>query len=138
MTRFDEVLAALDTFTLPAGTSWTEGQVLAHCAQSVEFSLTGFPKPRSVLVRKLFGPMVMKKFLKNGEMSHDVAGEIPGAPSLGTPTREEGLARFKKAIVDFRAHQGPLQPHFAYGEVTREQYEALHSMHFADHLRARP
>ncbi len=134
MTRFDQVLAALETFRLPLGTAWTEGQVLVHCAQSVEFSLTGFPKPRSLIVRKLFGPVVMRKFLKNGVMSHDLAAEIPGAPALGSPSREEGIARLKKSIADFRAHQGPLKPHFAYGEVTREQYEALHSMHFANHL----
>ncbi len=137
MTRFDEVLAALDTFTLPPGGRWTAGQVLVHCAQSVEFSLTGFPQARGFLVQKVVGPLVMRRFLAKGALSHDVAAEIPGAPALGSPSLEEGKARLIKAIADFRAHQGPLQPHFAYGPVERGPYEALHAMHFADHLRPR-
>jgi Protein of unknown function (DUF1569) len=136
MTRFDEVLAALEHFTLPPGGTWTPGQVLVHCAQSVEFSLAGFPKPRGFLVQKVIGPVVMRRFLSKGALTHDLTAEIPGAPSLGAPSLEEGKARLTKAIADFRAHQGALQPHFAYGHVEREPYEALHAMHFADHLRA--
>jgi hypothetical protein len=134
MTRFDEVLAALPSFTVPDG-GWTAGKALVHCAQSIEYSLTGFPKPRGWLVRAVVGPVVMRRFLGRGAMSHDLAAEIPGGASLGTPSLEEGRARLTVAIAAFRARTGPFAPHFAYGPVSREQYEALHAMHFADHAR---
>lgn len=136
MIRFDDVLAALPGAQVPAG-GWTLGQVLTHCAQSIEFSLSGFPKQKGWLVRSVIGPIVMRRALARGSMSHGLTAEIPGAPALGDPTPEQGMSRLKAAIDAFRAHQGPLAPHFAYGPVSREHYEALHAMHLADHLRPR-
>lgn len=140
MTRFEEVLAKLEVLekaqASAATGSWSVAQTVAHCAQSVEFSMTGFPKPASFIVRGLFGPIVMKRFLAKGEMKHDLAAPIPGAPDLGSPSLTEAAARLRKAIADFRAYSGEFRPHFAYGPVNREQYEALHSMHFGDHFKA--
>jgi hypothetical protein len=140
MIRFDEVLTALEVLEKgppPPLPGWTIAQTLVHCAQSVEYSLTGFPKPASFLVRKLAGPLVMRRFLAKQAMEHDLRAPIPGAPALGEPVLAVGLARLRAAIASFRASTGALQPHFAYGAVTREQYEALHAMHFADHFTPR-
>jgi hypothetical protein len=115
---------------------WSLAQVLVHCAQSVELSLTGYPSPRGWVVRQVIGPRFMAKFLRQGFMSHDRAAPIPGAPPLGEPTLAEGVARLRSAIRRFEAHEGPLAPHFAYGEVDKRSYEKLHSMHVADHLAA--
>jgi hypothetical protein len=116
---------------------WTVGQVLAHCAQSIDYSRTGFPTARGWLVRKLIGPMVMRKFLRQGFMKHDLDAPIPGAPPLPELSAEEGVAKMRKAIADFQAHPGDFAPHFAYGPVSRDQYERLHAMHLADHLAPR-
>jgi hypothetical protein len=129
-----EVLAALDRLEGDLPGPWSLGQVLVHCAQSVEFSLTGYPKARGWLVRRVIGPRVMAGFLRRGAMTHDRAAPIPGAPPLGEPTLAEGIARLRSAIAAFDAHQGPLAPHFAYGEVDKASYEKLHAMHVADHL----
>ena len=137
MRTFDEALAALSALgeLKPGPGGWSPGQVLAHCAQSIELSLTGFPRPRSWVVRNVFGPLVKKRFLKAGRMTHDLAGAIPGADELDpATTQDEGRERLVRAIAAFRAHQGPLAPHFAYGATSREEYEALHAMHLADHL----
>lgn len=137
MRTFDEALAALSALgeLKPGPGGWSPGQVLAHCAQSIELSLTGFPRQRSWVVRNVFGPLVKRRFLKAGRMTHDLVGPIPGADELDpATTQDEGRERLVRAIASFRAHQGPLQPHFAYGAVSREEYEALHTMHLADHL----
>ncbi len=111
------------------------GAALAHCAQSIEYSLTGFPQPRGWVVRKLIGPLVLRKFLRQGHMRHDVLAGIPGAPNVPmTTTSADGLARLRQAMTAFEAHTGPLAPHFAYGEVSKADYEAVHAMHVADHL----
>jgi hypothetical protein len=129
-----DVLAALEGIEGEVDGPWSLAQVLVHCAQSVELSLTGYPSPRGWVVRRVIGPRVMAKFLRQGFMTHDRAAPIPGAPPLGEPTLAEGVARLRSAIVRFDAHEGPLAPHFAYGEVDKRSYETLHAMHVADHL----
>ncbi|MBL9037816.1 MAG: DUF1569 domain-containing protein [Archangium sp.] len=133
LTSFDEVLAAVAKLPETPGLGWS----LAHCAQSIDFARTGYPKPRAWLVRAVIGPMVLKKFLRQGAMSHDVAAPIPGASELGkTLTVAEGRARLEAAIAAFRAHTGTFAPHFAYGPVSRDDYERVQAMHVGDHLRA--
>ena len=60
-------------------------------------------------------------------------GVPPPDPALPAP---EGLARLENAIARFRAHTGPLAPHFAYGPVSKDAWEAVHAMHVANHLDA--
>ena len=110
--------------------------MLVHCAQSVELSMTGYPSPRGWIVRRVVGPRFMAKFLRQGFLTHDRAAPIPGAPPLGEPTLAEAKDRLQRAIRAFDAHDGPLAPHFAYGEVDKPSYEKLHAMHVADHLAA--
>jgi hypothetical protein len=129
-----EVLDALDRLEGELPGPWSLGQTLVHCAQSVEFSLTGYPRKRGWLVRRVIGPRIMAKFLRQGFMTHDRSAPIPGAPPLGEPTLAEGIARLRSAIAAFDAYQGPLAPHFAYGAVDRASYEKLHAMHVSDHL----
>lgn len=114
---------------------WSLGQMLIHCAQSIEYSVTGYPSARSALFRNTVGRLALKKFLSQGYMSHDLAAPIPNAPEPpASASTAEGLARLRQAIASFRAHPGELAPHFAYGPVTRAQYEQVHAMHVANHL----
>src|SRR4051812_38987074 len=116
--------------------SWTVAQMLAHCAQSIDYSLDGYPTARSALFRKTVGPLALKRFISKGEMSHDLEAAIPGAPELKDGTLQEGVARLRDAISRFQSHQGEVAHHFAYGKVAREAYEKVHAMHIANHLSA--
>ncbi|HYV44655.1 MAG TPA: DUF1569 domain-containing protein [Myxococcaceae bacterium] len=115
---------------------WTVPQMLAHCAQSIDYSVQGYPTDRSALFRRTIGPLALKRFLSKGEMSHDLQAAIPGAPPLPDGTLQEGIARLRDAMARFQAHPGQLAHHFAYGPVTREHYEKVHAMHVANHLSA--
>ena len=117
------------------GGGWSAAQVLIHCAQSIEYSLTGYPSNKSALFRGTVGRLVLRKFLKQGFMSHNLEAPVPNAPELpATATLAEGLTRLRKAIADFQAAQGEPAPHFAYGPVTRAQYDQIHAFHVANHL----
>ncbi len=112
------------------------GAALAHCAQSIEYSLTGFPTQRGLVVRKLIGPLLLRKYLQKGFLTHDTEAPIPGAPEVSADLSfSDGIERLRAAIAQFRSHSGILAPHFAFGKVSREDYEKLHAMHLADHLR---
>jgi spermidine/putrescine-binding protein len=121
--------------TLASAARWSWAQTLTHCAQSIEFSLTGFPSPKSALFQNTAGAVAFQVFSWRGRMSHDLAEPIPGAPPLDT-SNDVALAmgRLQKSIADFRKRTEPLHPHFAYGALNKPSYERAHAMHLANHL----
>ena len=68
-------------------------------------------------------------------MTHDLSDPIPGAPSL-TSSMDVAIAlnRLKKSLIDFDNYLGPIAPHFAYGELTKKEFELAHVMHLYNHL----
>lgn len=117
-------------------TAWEWAPTLVHCAQSIEYSLQGFPQPKSALFQHTVGAAAFAVFAWQGRMHHSLAEPIPGAPPLPDDNRDadNALARILQAIDQFQAHTGPLQPHFAYGNLSKPDYEAAHAMHLASHL----
>lgn len=139
LSSFDELMRAVDA--LPASAratgAWTLPQVLSHCAQSITFSVSGFPSLRSGLFRATVGRIAARAFLRRGYLEHDLAAPIPGAPAPRSDlSLDAAKQELRDAIRAFREHSGPLAPHFAYGAVPRADYEKLHAMHAADHLGA--
>jgi hypothetical protein len=136
--ELEEVLRKIESSSGVTSTrGWSPSRALAHCAQSIEYSVTGFPKPRSWLFTSTIGPIAARRFVGRGSLSHDLTAAIPGAPEIA----EQGelgaaVARLRSAVESFREHRAALKPHFAYGRLEPEAYEALHAMHFADHATA--
>lgn len=116
------------------GSSWNLSQVLQHLAQSIEFSMHGFPELKNGLVRALAGNIVFPIFNARGAMSHSLDEPIPGAaPLLADQTVKTSVQRLLDAMDAFAQFRGTLQPHFAYGELSKAQYERAHLMHLANH-----
>ncbi|MEL7004228.1 MAG: DUF1569 domain-containing protein [Bacteroidota bacterium] len=120
-------------FTLESG--WSLYQNLIHCAQSIEFSMDGFPEMKSELFQNTIGSLVFNHFEKQGYMRHNRAEAIPGAPDI---TKEGNLDkafdRVEQAVIKFDQFSGALKPHFAYGQLSKSEYEEAHCMHLADHF----
>lgn len=114
---------------------WSLHQNLVHCAQSIEYSLTGFPKHRPKIIQNTIGKIVFDKFDAQGYMSHDRNDPIPDAiPIEKEGDLEAAFDRVRKSISDFENHQTAYEPHFMYGKLTKSQYERTHYLHLADHL----
>jgi hypothetical protein len=107
-------------------------EVLNHAAQSVEYSIDGFPQLKPALFRRTVGRLAFAMFKRKGRMSHPLAAAIPGAPALATDLNA-ALDRLGVALDRFEAHPGPWPPHFAYGPLGREDYLRAHLMHLNDH-----
>ena len=120
--------------TTKTESSWTLAQAVAHCAQSIEYSMSGYPKLRSGLFRATIGPIVKRKFLRANKMSHDLTASVAGAPAIGDVSLDDARQRALAALAAFRSHAGPMAPHLAYGACTKSEYAALHLIHFQDHL----
>ncbi len=142
MSAFDSIASALKTLDAlrnapPHMTgAWDLAQVLHHAAQSVEYSLQGFPQPKPAWFRATVGPLAFAVFSARGSMSHGLAEPIPGAPALalGQPLGP-AVDRLVAALRAFESHTGPLAPHFAYGALDKPAYTKAHLMHLADHWR---
>lgn len=113
---------------------WSLYKILNHAAQSMEYSMTGYPlmDPPS---RQALAKLVFNYFRKQGFMNHSLSAPVPGAPEIPDDGPvEDGFLRLRNAISDFQNFTGVLHPHFSYGELTREEWEIAHSMHCADHF----
>ena len=113
---------------------WNLSQVLQHLAQSVEFSMQGFPVLKGAWFRSSVGAAAFAVFNARGAMSHTLDEPIPGAPALDAgQTLKTSVQRLLDAMDAFAASTSPLRPHFAYGELSKPQYERAHLMHLANH-----
>ncbi|MGY4830713.1 DUF1569 domain-containing protein [Sphaerotilaceae bacterium SBD11-9] len=127
-------LAALKTQPAHSTGAWDLAHVLHHAAQSVEYSLQGFPALKPGWFRASVGPAAATVFSARGRMNHALAEPIPGAPEIAqaqalAPAVDRAIA----ALQAFERYTGRLHPHFAYGELSKDDYRRAHLMHFANH-----
>ncbi len=130
----ESVLELLFKARVVQGSTWTLPQVLQHLAQSIEFSVRGFPELRPAWFRSTLGSAAFTFFNARGQMSHSLTEPIPGAPVLDASLGlKPSVQRLLDAMDEFTSHKGEFFPHFAYGKLDREQYERAHLMHLANH-----
>jgi hypothetical protein len=117
---------------------WTLYQNLVHCAQSIEYSVQGYPEHKSVLFQRTIGEMAFNRFKKQGFMSHNLNEPILSAPKIENSNQLEiAFKRLEKAIELFdTTDESKLKPHFVYGKVSKSDYASVHAMHTSDHFSA--
>ena len=100
------VAAATDALARLRGTKinhaggWNPAQVFAHLAQSIEYSMTGFPQPKSPLFQSTVGAAAFAVFHSKGAMKHSLTEPIPGAPAIAaTDDQTAALDRALKALA---------------------------------------
>jgi hypothetical protein len=114
---------------------WNPAQIFNHLAQSIEYSMTGYPQQNSDLFKNTLGSVAFSVFSKRGQMMHGLSELIPGAPLI--KTEEDSLLalkRLKQSLIDFNNYSGDLKPHFAYGELSKQEYSFAHIMHINNHF----
>jgi hypothetical protein len=114
---------------------WNIYHILVHSAQSVEFSMSSFPEHKPALFKKTVGKLAFAAFSVKGEMTHGLSEAIPGAPLIKeSKDTTYAYERFRESMVKFQSYNGRLAEHFAYGSLTKQDYERAHAMHFYNHL----
>lgn len=128
-------LEALSGQTVQSTGTWTPFQVFSHIAQSIEYSITGFPEMKSAFFQNTVGALAFEVFSQRGAMQHGLDEPIPGAPVFKPEgDTQAALIRLRKAFLDFDRFPGELAPHFAYGQLEKNAYAAAHVMHLNNHL----
>jgi hypothetical protein len=97
--------------------------------------MSQFPEHKSSVFKSTVGTLAFSIFSSKGKMTHGLNEPIPSAPPL-TKSSDPTIAlnRLKKSLIEFDSYQGTLAPHFAYGELTKSEYEKAHLMHLYNHL----
>jgi hypothetical protein len=114
--------------------AWDLPQVLHHTAQSIEYSINGFPAVKPAWFRATLGSYAFALFNARGQMTHSLNEPIPGAPDIapGQPLLS-AIDHAMSALQAFERHSGTLAPHFAYGALDKPAYTRAHLMHLANH-----
>ena len=130
-----QVLEQLQKLDLVSTGSWTPYQIFSHVAQSIEYSMQGFPESKSPVIQSTVGTLAFQAFSAAGNMKHALDEVIPGAPVI-TADGDTAMAimRLRNALIDFENYSDALKPHFMYGDLNKSQYALAHILHINNHL----
>lgn len=135
LTELLRQLRALPPDKLVSTGQWSVTEILQHCSQSIRYSIEGYPQLYSPWFQNTVGKLALNFFAAKGSMHHPLAQPIPGAPALvASLPNDLALRALMNDIQHFIAWQGKLQPHFAYGTLTKAQYYSVHYLHLSQHL----
>ncbi len=132
----DELTNLQNTFpNIDTAGQWALPVMLDHCAESLEFTLTGYPEMKPEWFRMIVGPVAKHVFLWQGKMSHNTLDPIPGDEGMPhSKTEKEAFDRLFQSIARFKTWNREVAEHFAYGKLDRAEAEKLQAFHIADHL----
>ena len=81
------------------------------------------------------GKAALAFFVMRGKMVHDTDAKIIGTdPEDEEFTLESSMNRLVRAIDAFESWEEKFAPHFAYGQLSKEQYTKAHLLHINSHL----
>jgi len=135
LNKLASFLQSLPLESLVTEGEWNLAQIFNHAAQSIEYSIDGYPQHKPKFFKETIGPLAFQAFSVWGRMTHGLAENIPGAPLvLATQSPRPALARLEQAIIKFDQYQGTLQSHFAYGVLSKQEYALAHVLHLNNHF----
>jgi len=123
-----------DPLLSPRG-SYTFSETVQHAAQSIGYSMTGYPRLAPASLRVTVGRAVKHLFLNRGAMRHNLSAPVSGAPDLDPAMPDlAAIAVLRAAVARLAAFDGALQPHPTYGRCSKEQVASLQTLHLREHL----
>lgn len=113
---------------------WSLAQTCHHLADSLNGSMDGFRVSRHRIMRVLFGRLALRKVFDTGEIDpgFTVTDRLNPPPDADL---DDAVERLRAAVERYRAHAGALAVHPFFGKLTRREWDRLHCIHCAHHLR---
>jgi hypothetical protein len=138
ITSVERMLTLLDSLKsrqLVAKSGWSPYKVFVHLAQSIQYSMSGYPELKSEVFQHTAGSAAFYAFSVAGAMRHNLTEPIPGAPAIADDGNvNQAIDLVITALQQFQAYSGLLQPHFAYGLLSKTEFANAHVMHIENHL----
>lgn len=115
--------------------NWSPYKTFVHCAQTINYSMEGYPKYKPLIVQLTIGRFVFKKYMKQGYMKHNLSAPVQGSPFIEDSSDINlGIDILINAIDRFQEYDGFFKRHLIFGNLTKEEYEIYFAMHIKDHL----
>jgi hypothetical protein len=115
--------------------SWSLRQICRHLTLVQDPSVDGYPRWMSLFA---FLRPVMRRILLPKLLGSDSPRGIRTASTFMPPTNVDDAAEveaFAASVQRFHRHRGDYAPHPAFGRLSRERIEEIHSAHAAHHFR---
>jgi hypothetical protein len=124
------------TIQVSAQSQWSLGKILSHCAQSIQYSIESYPEMKSALFRGSVGKIAFSIFAFKNKMNHGLEEPIPGATEIPNDIdTKQSIRKLLLAIESFQSKTNDeLKPHFAYGVLSKEEYDLAHTLHIKNHF----
>ncbi|HET6324885.1 MAG TPA: DUF1569 domain-containing protein [Planctomycetaceae bacterium] len=113
--------------------NWDLSQILEHVGEGLRTALRGSNHQGPWIVRKLFGPLILKRILTQRRMKAGI--KVPKWWLPG-PGHDESAAvdQFRAEVSAFEAMTTTPFPHPFFGPLSKQQWNDLVLIHAAHHL----
>ena len=113
--------------------NWELSQIVDHVGEGLRTALHGIDHQGPWIVRKLFGPLILKRILSQRRMKAGI--KVPKWWLPG-PAHDESAAidKFRGEIAAFEKLSTQPCPHPFFGPMTHRQWQDLVLIHAAHHL----
>ncbi len=135
--NFDEVLRALEKmekYSFKLIGDWDGYQHVMHCANSIQYSTTGYPTGKPYLLQETLGKTAFYLFKSSGALSHNTNAFTPGDEPIPKNGLQSGIDNYRSQIIRFLDWDLPLCPHPFFGTLSKNNFIRFHAMHFANHF----
>jgi len=128
-------LQGLHADRLTTDSAWGITRTLHHITRSIDYSIVGFPESKSSTFQNTAGRIAFSVFQSAGRMTHNLVDPIPGESNMPESlTAAQALRGLIESLERFDQHDDELQPHFAYGALSKSEYADAHAMHINNHF----
>jgi len=113
--------------------NWDLSQIVDHVGEGLRTALRGSNHQAAWIIRKLLGPLVLKRILSQRRMKAGI--KVPKWWLPG-PAHDESAAvdQFRSEVSAFQAMTAEPFPHPLFGALSKQQWNDLALIHAAHHL----
>lgn len=113
--------------------NWDLSQILDHVGEGLRTATRGNSNQGPWIVRKLFGPIILRKVLRERGMKAGIKVPRWWLPGPGGD-ESEAIERFRADVQAFEALTTTPCPHPFFGSLSKQQWNDLALIHAAHHL----
>lgn len=131
-----EVLADIDHLHRAGysrGGNWDLSQTVEHIGEGLRTALQGIDQRATWVIRRVFGPMVLKRILSQRRMKAGIKVPPWWLPGPGHD-ESAALDQFRADVAAFQAMTTTPFPHPFFGALSKQQWNDLGLVHASHHL----
>ena len=134
--RVEEIMPEVDRLLAGHTTvgNWSLGQICNHLSAAIRMSVEGFGVMAPWPIRVTVGKLAKRSILAKGEMKPGFKLPEKFVPVAGLDARAEAEA-LRASIGYYLANPTPRSPHPFFGSMSGSEWDRLHCIHAAHHLR---